>query len=230
MPGRFFLGLGSGENLNEHIVGQGWPPAHIRIAMLEEATDIIRRLWGGENVSYEGEYFTVENARIYTLPESLPPIYMAASGPVAASLAGRAGDGLISTSADHQLVEAFQGTGNQGPRLGQLAICLAETEQEGLETARRIWPNSAFHGSFEQELPLPAHFEQVATNVTLEQIGQAIICSSDAQKHIEKLRKYEEAGFTHVYVHQIGPDQQRFIDLYTQEVLPGLSSGAAASR
>jgi G6PDH family F420-dependent oxidoreductase len=118
MPGRFFLGLGSGENLNEHIVGQGWPPAHLRIAMLEEATDIIRRLWADGNVSYEGDYFTVDNARVYTLPESLPPIYMAASGPVAASLAGRAGDGLISTSANRELVEAFQGAGNQGPRLG----------------------------------------------------------------------------------------------------------------
>lgn len=225
MPGRFFLGLGSGENLNEHITGVGWPRAGLRIEMLEEATQIIRRLWSGENVSYDGMYFTVSNARIYSLPDVLPPIYLAAAGPRAARLAGREGDGFISTSPKRELVDAFQSEGNRGPRLGQLAISVAASEEEAVERARRIWPTAALNGSFKQELPLPAHFEEATSNVTKEQVAQSVICSSDPQKHIDAIREYEEAGFTRVYVHQIGPDQQRFIDLYTGEVMPALDSG-----
>jgi G6PDH family F420-dependent oxidoreductase len=219
MPGRFFLGLGSGENLNEHITGEGWPRTRVRIEMLEEATALIERMWTGENVSYDGAYFTLANARIYTLPDPLPPIYLAASGPIAARLAGRIGDGLISTSPDRELVEAFRSNGNDGPRLGQLAICLAESEEEGVRLASKIWPNSVLSGSFKQELPLPAHFEQACSVVTPDQVAEAIVCSNDPQRHIDAIKEYEEAGFTHVFVHQIGPDQQRFIDFYTREVM-----------
>jgi coenzyme F420-dependent glucose-6-phosphate dehydrogenase len=225
MPGRFFLGLGSGENLNEHIVGSGWPRARVRIDMLEEATEIIRGLWSGRNTSFDGVFFDVDNARLYSMPEVLPPIYLAAAGPIAARLAGRMGDGLISTSAERRLIEAFRAEGNDGPRLGQLAICVGESEEESVRLASEIWPNSALSGSFKQELPLPAHFEQAAAVVTPDQIAQSIICSSDPQKHIDAIRKYEAAGFTRVYVHQIGPDQRRFIDLYTREVMPVLSNG-----
>lgn len=230
MPGRFFLGLGSGENLNEHVIGTGWPRARLRIEMLEEATQIIRRLWSGENVSYDGMYFTVANARIYTMPEVLPPVYIAAAGPRAAHVAGRVGDGLIATSPDRELVDVFQGEGNQGSRLGQLAVCVAASEAEAVETAYKIWPTSVLGGSFKQELPLPVHFEEATRIASKEQVAQSVICTSDPQKHIEAIREYERAGFTRVYVHQIGPDQQRFIDLYTREVMPALSDGREPAR
>lgn len=224
MPGRFFLGLGSGENLNEHVVGLGWPRTQVRIEMMEEATEIIRRAWTGENMSYEGEYFTVSNARIYTMPEQAPPIYIAAAGPIAAEVAGRTGDGFVTTSPKKELVDTFLEQGNDGPRLGQLTVCIAETEEEGVRIASKIWPNSAMSGSFKQELPLPAHFEEVSSIVTEDQVAEAVICSKDPQKHIDAIREFEDAGFTHVYVHQIGPDQKRFMDFYTGDVIPVFKS------
>ena len=221
MPGRFSLGLGSGENLNEHIVGEGWPRAQVRLEMLEEATEIIRELWGGSLVSYDGAFYTVENARIYTLPEQLPPIYFAAAGPDAATLAGRIGEGIIATSPDAELVTAFKSEGNDGPRLGKLTVCIAESEDEGVRIAHKIWPNSTLKGAFKLELPLPSHFEEATANTTPEQVAEAVLCSRDPQKHIEAIREFEDAGYTRVYVHQVGPDQQRFLDFYMNEVIPG---------
>jgi G6PDH family F420-dependent oxidoreductase len=221
MPGRFFLGLGTGENLNEHIIAQRWPSADERRAMLSEAIGLIRQLWQGGMQSFEGCYYHVEDARIYTLPETLPEIMVAASGPAAATLAGEASDGLISTSPKPQLVQAFEAAGGNGkPRFGQLTVCWARDEAQARRTALEYWPTAAVPGELGQELPLPRHFEQAAQNVTEEAIAKAIACGPDAQRHIAAIREFADAGFDHVYVHQVGPDQQGFLDFYQRDVLP----------
>ena len=222
MPGRFFLGVGSGENLNEHILGDNWPPVGTRLRMLEEAVEIIRELFTGDVVTHDGEYYTVHTARLYTLPEQPPPIMVAASGPMAAEVAGRIGDGLISTAPDGDIVEAFRRTGGQGPRYGMIHVCWGPDEAEAVKTAHRQWVNAAIGGELGQELPLPAHFEQAAKTVRPEDVAERVVCGPDPERHREQIRQYADAGFDHVYVHQVGPDQDGFFRFYADEVLPKL--------
>ncbi|HEX3328047.1 MAG TPA: TIGR03557 family F420-dependent LLM class oxidoreductase [Actinomycetota bacterium] len=222
MPGRFFLGVGSGENLNEHITGEHWPPADIRQEMLEEAIEIIRQLWEGGSQSYHGAYYAVENAQIYTLPRELPPIMVAAAGPQAAELAARAGDGLIGTAPDKELTDGFHNTGGTGPIYGQATVCWARDEASARKTAHEWWPNAAIKGELGQELPLPRHFEQAAESVTEDEVAKAIVCGPDPERHLDAIRKFVDAGYTHVYVHQVGPDQEGFFSFYQNEVLPKL--------
>jgi coenzyme F420-dependent glucose-6-phosphate dehydrogenase len=222
MPGRFFLGVGSGENLNEHIIGEHWPPADIRQEMLEEAIEIIRQLWEGGYQSYHGAYYVVENARIYTLPDQLPPIMVAAGGARAAELAARMGDGLIGTAPDRDLIEGFHDAGGEGAIYGQVTVCWASDESEARKTAHKWWPNAAIPGELSQELPLPRHFEQAAGSVTEDDIAQAIVCGPDPERHLEAIRKFVDSGYTHVYVHQVGADQDGFFNFYSNEVLPKL--------
>lgn len=225
MEGRFFLGLGTGENLNEHIVGQGWPAINQRQEMLAEAIEIIRMLWEGGLKSYEGNYFHVEEARIYTLPDQLPPIYIAASGEHSTTLAGQLGDGFISTAPEKKLVETFHKAGGHAkPAYGQLTVCVAKTEQEAVQMATKWWANSPVPGQLSQELKLPAFFEQAASLVTPEHIKKAIVCGSDPQKHLGKIKAFADAGFDHVYIHQVGPDQDIFFRFYEKEILPKTSS------
>jgi G6PDH family F420-dependent oxidoreductase len=221
MPGRFFLGLGSGENLNEHILGDRWPNAAERLEMLAEAIAVIRRLWAGGLVSHHGRHFTVDRARLYTLPAEPPPIAVAASAPRAAELAGSEGDALISVAPNQEVVERFERAGGDGrPRYGQLHVCWAESEGEAVRTARHIWPNAALGGELGQELPLPRHFEQATSTVTDAEIAQAIVCGPDPERHRTAIDAYVDAGFDHVYVHQIGPDQEGFLRFYEREILP----------
>lgn len=221
MPGRFFLGVGSGENLNEHIVGEPWPPPPTRLDMLEEAIEVIRLLWSGGDQSHRGVHYTVENARLYTLPDEPPPIMVAAGGPRAATLAARHGDGLVSTSPDRELVAAFDDAGATGkPRFGQVTVCWARSDAEARRTAHEIWPNAGIPGDLSQELPLPKHFEQAARVVREEDVAEKVVASSDPERHIEAIRQFVDAGFDHVYVHQVGPDQTGFLQCYRQHVLP----------
>jgi coenzyme F420-dependent glucose-6-phosphate dehydrogenase len=176
MPGRFFLGVGSGENLNEHVVGEGWPETEVRHEMLAEAIEIIRELWEGGLTSHRGDYFTVENARIYTLPEEPPPILMAASGERAAELAGAIGDGLIAVSPQQETLDAFErGGGNGKPKYGQVMVCWAKDEADARKTAFEWWPNAAIEGELGQELPLPRHFEQAAKMLTEADVAEKIV-------------------------------------------------------
>jgi coenzyme F420-dependent glucose-6-phosphate dehydrogenase len=222
MPGRFFLGVGSGENLNEHILGDAWPPAGIRLHMLEEAVAIIRELFTGKLVTHDGDYYTVHTARLYTLPEQPPPIMVAASGPQAAALAGRIGDGLISTAPDSEIIETWRRSGGDGPRYGMIHVCWGSDEAEAVKTAHRQWVNAAIGGELGQELPLPAHFQQAATTVRPEDVAERVVCGPDPERHRSRIREYAEAGFDHVYVHQVGPDQEGFFRFYADEVLPKL--------
>lgn len=221
MPGRFFLGVGTGENLNEHILGDKWPPYEVRADMLAEAVEVIRLLWEGGEQSFYGEFYTVENARIYTLPDVLPQIMVAAAGPQSAELAADIGDGLISTAPDKELVQAYQQAGGSGnPRYGQITICWAESEKQGVKTAYEIWPVAGVKGQLMQELPTPALFEQAAEMVTEEQIAETVICGNDVKRHLEGIQKYIDAGFDHVYIHQLGHDQEGFFRFCQQHILP----------
>jgi G6PDH family F420-dependent oxidoreductase len=222
MPGRFFLGVGTGENLNEHVLGDRWPSASERLEMLEEAIAVMRLLWEGETVTFEGKHYRVEDARLYTLPSEPPDVVVAASAPEAATLAGRVGDGLVSTAPDAELVDAYVRAGGDGPRYGHLTVCWAEDEQEARRTAFEWWPNAALEGPLAQELPLPSHFEQAAEMVSEEDVAEAVVCGPDPELHIEGVEKFAAAGFDQVYVHQVGPDQEGFLDFYAREVLPAL--------
>lgn len=221
MPGRFFLGVGSGEKLNEHIFGDPWPGAHTRLEMLDEAIDVIRMLWQGGWQNFEGAYYTLDHARLYTLPEHPPELLMAAGGKQSAALAGKRADGLIATSAKSEIVQAFDAAGGQGKqKFGQYAACYDEDEAEARRTAYRIWPTAAVRGELSQELPLPRHFEQAAKMVTEDDVAKVVVCGKDPEAHLEKIREFEKAGFTHVYVHQVGPNQEGFIRFYQREVMP----------
>ncbi|MBA2597642.1 MAG: TIGR03557 family F420-dependent LLM class oxidoreductase [Chloroflexia bacterium] len=229
MPGRFFLGVGSGEALNEHITGERWPETEVRQAMLEEAVAVMRLLWQGGNQSHHGAYYTVENARLYTLPEEPVPVMVAAGGAKAAELAGRIGDGLIATSADAELIETFETAGGNGPRYGQMTVCWGADEAKALEMAHKIWPNSGLPGELGQELPTPAHFEQAAQLVTPETIAKSVVVGPDAGKYLAKIEEYAEAGIDHVYIHQIGPDQAGFIRFAEREILPRFAARSRAA-
>jgi G6PDH family F420-dependent oxidoreductase len=223
MPGRFVLGVGTGENLNEHVTGARWPLAWERLEMLEEAVDVIRKLWAGEDVTHRGEHYTVEQARIYTLPDEPPEIYVAAAKPQAAELAGRIGDGFITTAPDEELVQAFRKAGGEGkPVVGQFHCAYDEDEKAGHERALELWPNLALAGSGGQELPAPRDFEEAAENVTLEDIAEATPAGPDPAPYLQQIRAFDEAGFTHVYIHQIGDNQDEFAEFARRELMPAL--------
>ena len=221
MAGRFFVGVGTGENLNEHILGTHWPPIQVRREMLTEAVEVMRYLWKGGNKSYRGRFFTVENAQLFSLPDSPPPVMVAAAGLDSAETAGRIGDGLISTVPEKEVVQKFRGAGGmKKPCYGQMSVCWAKTENEARKIAREWWPTSAIPGKLMTELATPAEFEAVAGLITEESVAAKIVCGPDPARHVEKINKYAAAGFDHVYVHQVGPDQEGFFAFYEREILP----------
>jgi G6PDH family F420-dependent oxidoreductase len=220
MPGRFFLGVGTGENLNEHILGDRWPSADERRAMLAEAVEIMRGLWEGDLYSFEGAFYTVDRARLYTLPQEEIEIAVAASGREVAQLAGEVGDALVSTAPDRELVDCYLKSGGRGPRYGQLTVCWGESASAARQTALEWWPNAGLQGTLSQELPLPSHFEAAAVMVTEDDVADAVVCGPDLDAHLEAIEKFADAGFDHAYVHQVGSDQEGFLDFYAREVLP----------
>jgi coenzyme F420-dependent glucose-6-phosphate dehydrogenase len=221
LPGRFSLGVGSGENLNEHILGGRWPGVVERQDRLEEAIEVIRELWSGKLTSHRGEHFVVENARLYSLPDEPPPLLVAVAGESSVALAARHGDGLIGTSPVVESVEQFRSEGGEGkPTYGQLHICWAEDEDTAKELALKHWPNGAISGSYFLELPLPAHFEEAAEVLDTDDVAESIVCGPDPERHRAAIQEYVDAGYDHVYVHQVGPDQGGFFDFYEREVLP----------
>jgi G6PDH family F420-dependent oxidoreductase len=221
LDGRFTLGVGSGEALNEHIFGDAWPSADVRLDMLEEAVDVIRLLHEGGVKDHDGPYYTLENARIYTLPERPVPIYVSGFGPKAATLAGRIGDGFCCTKPDAELVGTFRDSGGgTKPAQGGFKVCWAPDEQAGVETAHRLWANEQLPGELAQILPTPAHFEQASSLITPEMVGEAVVCGPDADRHVQQLKSYLDAGYDEVFVQQIGPDQEGFFRFWSEEVLP----------
>ncbi len=225
LDGRFTLGVGTGEYLNEHIYGDPWPSHRIRCEMLEEAVAIIRRLWEGDWVEHHGPHFTVVNARLYTLPAEPPPVVVAAGGPRAARLAGAIGDGLVNYTPDPDVVSGFQEAGGSGkPTYVQLNVCWAEDEAEARRTAHRICPNVGLPGELGNQLPHPKHYEQAVSLVTEEAVAEVITCGPDAERHVDAIHRCLDAGYDHVHVYQVGPDQEGFFRFYEREVLPQVQS------
>ena len=223
LGGKFVLGVGSGEALNEHILGDAWPSADIRLQMLEEAIALIRELWKGEDTDWDGDHYHVENARIYTRPQEQIPVYVSGFGPKAIDLAARVGDGFITTSPDADAVRQFREKGGgDKPCQAGVKVCWAPDEEQGVKTAHRLWANAGVPGELSQVLPSPKHFEQVSQLVTPDMTRDSVTCGPDVERHVKAVREYVDAGFDEVYVSQIGGEHEGFFSTYKNEVLPAL--------
>jgi G6PDH family F420-dependent oxidoreductase len=221
LEGRFALGLGTGEALNEHILGDRWPAADTRLEMLEEAVEVIRTLWRGEMQSHRGRYYQVENARIYDLPDQTPPILISGFGPKSRSLAARIGDGHCTVGPDGEAVESFrQEAGAEKLVAGGMKACVAEEEERARQTVHRLWPNEALPGELAQILPTPSHFEQAAELVSVQQASKDVPCGPDPERQLASIQAYADAGFDELYIQQIGDEQERFFELYANKILP----------
>ncbi len=224
----FCLGVGSGEALNEHILGDVWPAADVRLEMLEEAVELIRRLWTGDDVTHRGKHYTVENARIWTLPETLPTISVSAFGPKATDLAARIGDSYTTTTPDTELLERFRGKAKKGAtaQVG-FKVAWGATPEAGLDYAYRIWPNSGLPGELSQVLPTVEHFEQASTLVTKEKLAETTTAGSDVEAHLSAFEPFLDAGFDEIYVANMGPEYAAMIRAYGSDVLPALRDTSA---
>lgn len=219
MGGRFGLGVGSGEALNEHILGDHWPPVDTRLDMLEEAIAVIRELWSGRLTTSYGEHYVIENARIYTLPERLPEILVSGFGPKSISLAAKVADGYMTTMPDAEDVRSYRDQGGVGLVQGGLKVCWAARAEEARSTVHRLWRNMFLPGQLAQDLPLPRHFDEAGSLVS-EEMVTGLPLGPDPEDHVAAIREYLDAGFDEVDVAQIGPDQAGMIDFYEREVLP----------
>ncbi len=223
LEGRFVWGVGSGENLNEHILGDGWPPADIRIEMLGEAIEVIRQLWTGESVTFRGEYYWVEDARIFDLPEQLPPVIVSAFGDDAARLAAEMGDGLWITGVRNDVIDVFKENGGTGPVYSQLSLCWDPDREAALERATRLWPNTALPGQLAQDLRTVQHFEQAVEMVDTQAMEEAKLpLGPDAGPILDSIKKASKAGVDHIYLHQIGDPMGGFLDFWEKEIRPEL--------
>ena len=219
MPGRFFLGVGTGEYRNERIVGRGWPAYRTRAAMLHEAVTLIRRLWRGETVDREGEYFTVENARLQTEIERPPRIVVAADGPKAAALAGRIGDGLMSTRPDPELVARFDSAASDRTDANPHVT----VRDENAALARRHYLHLNVSWSDDEEGAIRqarSHWPQAGT----AEIANTIACGPRPEKHLAKIHEAVDAGYDSIHVNQVGRDHEGFLRFYEREILPAFRS------
>jgi len=223
--GRFFLGVGTGEALNEHILTDRWPPADVRLRMLEEAVAVIRALWSGETVDHRGEFYDVENARLFDPPADEIPVVVSGFGERAAELAARIGDGYWGHSPDDGLVQRYAASGGSGPRYAQLDVCFAADEANARAMLLRVWPNAAISGQLAQDLPTWSHFEQAASLVREDDVAAAVPCGPDITAAVmDSVRRYLDAGYDHLYFHQIGPHQDVFFDYWRDELQPALAA------
>ena len=220
LGGGFRLGVGTGEALNEHILGDPWPSIDLRLEMLEEAVALMRRLWEGDFVTSQGRHYRVDHARIYTLPETPPEIFMSGFGPKATDVAARIADGFISTKPDQDLLDRFRERSGGKPAHAGTKVAWAPTAEEGWEHAHRIWPNAGLPGELAQVLPSPRHFEQASQLVTLESTRESVPAGPDPETHIEALREYERLGYDELYVANMGPHYLAMIEAFGRDVLP----------
>jgi G6PDH family F420-dependent oxidoreductase len=220
MPGRFRLGVGSGEALNERVLGDDWPYAEERLELLEEAVEIIRLLWEGGVKSHETKHYIVQHARLYSLPETPPPILVSGFGPRAIELAARIGDGFVTTKPAADDLQAYRDHGGTGPGTAALKVCYGPDADECLRTVHRLWPNSGLPGELAQILPTPAHFEQAAELVTPESLAGSFACGPDPEVHAKAIQQYVDAGYDEIYVGHVGPGHDAFLEFYAHEILP----------
>ncbi len=224
LDGRFNLGVGSGEALNEHILGDRWPGAAERLEMLEEAIEVIRLLWQGGVQEHRGRHYRVEHCRIYDLPAQLPKVIVSGFGPRSVELAARVGDGYCTVGPDAESVRLFRAGGGDGKLVqGGLKVCWGRDEKQARAQVHRLWANEGLPGELAQVLPTPAHFEQAAELVTEEIAASDVPCGPDLDRHLEAIEAYAQAGFDELYVNQIGPDQDQFFAAYGEHVVARFS-------
>jgi G6PDH family F420-dependent oxidoreductase len=226
--GRFTLGVGSGEALNEHVTGARWPSADVRLEMLEEAVAVIRELWRGDFVEHHGKHYTVENARIYTLPDRPPEIHVSGFGPKAIEVAARIGDGYITTTPDAEAIEQFRKAGGEGkPVQAGYKVVWGIDDDAAIDAAHRLWANSGVPGELSQVLPSPKHFEQVSQLVTRESTAKSVAYGADVQRHVDAFKPFADAGFDAVHISQMAGREDKtntrgFFEFYKTDVLPRL--------
>lgn len=222
--GRFVLGLGTGENLNEHVVARGWPAAATRSQMLRESIEIIRLLWSGGYHSYNGRHLELEDARVFELPEELPPIIVAGSGGPAAKIAAELGDGLFATEADPDLVARYEEAGGSGSRYAEVPLSWAPTDAAALQSAHRLFRFSAAGWKVQAELPNPVNFEAAASVVRESDVAESFGYGPDPGRHLDRIRAFADAGFDHLALVNAGPDADGFFDFYGAELAPALEA------
>ena len=222
--GRFTLALGAGERLNEHVVGQGWPTVDHRHGMLREAIEIMRALWSGELVSHSDTYFDVETARVYDLPEQPIPIVVGASGEKSATLAGEMGAGIMAVEPKRELVQQWKSAGGKGSSYGELAFGYAKSKEEGLKLAHKYSRFGALGWSVLSELPGVAAFEEATQFIKPEDLRDSIPHGPDVDPYVQAVKKFTDAGFDHVVLLSVGPDQESFIRFFKEQLGPRLRS------
>jgi G6PDH family F420-dependent oxidoreductase len=220
LEGRFRLGVGTGEALNEHILGDAWPEADTRIEMLEEAVAVMRSLWSGDTISHRGRHYRVEHAKLFTLPDEPPDVLISGFGPKAVEFAARVGDGFVTTSPDRESIERFKQAGGDRVVHAGAKVCFGPDADRAAATAHRLWPNDGLPGELAQILPTPEHFEQAAELVTAEMLAESLPCGPDLDAHVASLVEYEQAGVDVLFVQQIGGRHDEFFAAYTRGVLP----------
>jgi G6PDH family F420-dependent oxidoreductase len=232
-PGRFYLGLGAGEALNEHIVGDYWPEAPTRLERLVEAIEIIEKLFTGKVVKHRGAHFKVESAKLYTLPDAPPPIYVATSGPIMAGRTGKLTQGIITVGAADEkvkmLLERFEkGAKDAGKdpstlaKILQVKVSYATTEQEAIDSAVKDWPNGGMNFP-KADIRNPEDFEAMAKLVRPENFQNRVLTTADLDKHVEYIQHFIDLGFQEIHIHNVNRNQEGFIEAYGKHVLPKLN-------
>lgn len=225
---RFTLGLGAGERLNEHVVGQGWPGVAERHERLGEALDIIQGLLAGELTTWRGKHFQLDHARLFDRPTRKPQVIVAAGGPLAAQLAAEKGDGLIVTEPEQEIVKAFSKAGGKGPHYAEVALCCAADEDKARTTAHRYFRWSLAGWPVMAELPHDEAFDAASKHVPVEAIDEAVSCGPSVDRHLEAIGEYVGLGCDHIILTQVGPDQDFFFELFERELAPALRRKKAA--
>jgi G6PDH family F420-dependent oxidoreductase len=231
-PGRFWLGLGAGEALNEHVIGGAWPEVGVRSAMLFEAIEIINKLFSGAVTRHRGEHFTLESAKLYTRPDEPVKVYVATAGPVNAKKTGKFADGMITVGAADEKIgmlwEKFdEGAREAGkdpagkPKLLQIHVSWAPTDEEAMDNAIREWPNGGMPFP-KQDIKNPEDFAAMARMVRPEHFTNRVLVASDIGTQTENIQHYVDMGFDEIHVHNVGRNQQEFIERFGRDVLPNL--------
>jgi G6PDH family F420-dependent oxidoreductase len=216
--GRFTLGVGAGERLNEHVVGRGWPAASVRHELLREALEIIRLLWSGGYRSYQGKHLTLEDARVFDLPDRPPPIAVAIGGSQAAEVAAELGDAIFATEPEAELVDAYRKAGGDGPRYGEVPLAWAPDEAAAAESAHNLIRFGPLGWKVQAELPNPVNFEAATAFVTPDDLRETVACGPDPERHLEVAKQFADAGFDHLALLNAGPDPDGFFDFFARDL------------
>lgn len=218
--GRFFLGVGSGENLNEHVVGRPWPSVDVRHDMLREALEIIRLLWQGGYQSYDGRYLQLSDARVFDLPAELPPIAMAAGGARAARLAAELGDGIFATEPDATLLQAYADAGGSGRRFAEVPLSWAPDEQAAAASAHQKFRFGLTGWKVQAELPNPVNFDAATAFITEDHLREEFGCGPDVERHVAVAQDFVDAGYQDLVLINAGPDPDGFLEFFANELQP----------